>query len=532
MSTDLLVLNARIWTADPQRLHAEALALAGNRIVAVGSDAELAALRGSAGRVIDAGGATMLPGLIDSHYHLMLGSLRLAGIQLGAVDTYQQLREQVLAYAAAHPDQPWLAGYGLPYGRAAHPGELNRQDLDAIIADRPLLVTAFDGHTAWANTRALQLGGVLHGADCGPNSEVVMAEDGLAAGELREPGAFGRLRALIPKPDAAERRRLLRLGLRQAAEQGLTSVHNMDGSMRLLEELQAAEQADELTLRVYLPYDITPATEIAQIDEAVQMRARANGPRLRAGAVKFFMDGVIEGYTGLLLAPYGDQPGTLGDANFTPEQFNQLAIEADRLGLQIFVHAIGDLAVRRTLDGFAAAQQANGMRDSRHRVEHIELIDDADLPRFAQIGALASMQPYHAPIPPDYGAVWLSRAGVQRWNRSFAWRSIRDAGAHLAFGSDWPVVTQNPWVGLAAAIERQAWAAHAPSQALTLSEALHAYTTGGAYAEFQEQSKGMLRPGMFADLTLLDRDLFADPSTIATTRVHLTICDGQIVYEG
>jgi predicted amidohydrolase YtcJ len=377
------------------------------------------------------------------------------------------------------------------------------------------------------------LGGALHGYDCGANSEIVIGADGLALGELREPGAFGPLRALVPKPDAARQRELLRMGLAQAARLGITSVHNMDGDLAKLAIYQAAEQAGDLTLRVYVPYDITPATQPDQIAEAAAMQAACTGPLVRAGAVKFFMDGVIEGYTGLLLEPYADRPECLGDANFTPEQFNRLATEADRLGMQIFVHAIGDLAVRRTLDGYAAARAANGLRDSRHRVEHIELIHPDDLARFAELGVIASMQPYHAPIPPDYGIVWCERVGRQRWQRSFAWRQIRDAGALLAFGSDWPVVTQNPLIGLQAAITRSAWAADAPAQSIPLAEALVAYTRNAAYAEFQEQHKGMLRAGMLADLVLFDQDLTTLPPTeIQQARVQTTVCDGKMVYEG
>lgn len=529
-SANLLLLNARVLTMDPARPTAEAVAVAGQRIIYVGDNQGAAELRGPHTRVIDAAGATLLPGLIDSHYHLMLGSLRLDGIQLESVSNITELTNTIQRYAAQHPNEHWLAGYGLRYGTGLTGGELTRHDLDAIEATRPLLLTAFDGHTAWANTRALELSGALHGYDCGPNSEIVFGADRLALGELREPGAFGPVRALIAKPDAARKRELLRRGLAQAAHLGITSVHNMDGDLEKLAIYRAAEQAGELTLRIYVPYDITPATEPGQIGEALAMRERCTGPLVRAGAVKFFMDGVIEGYTGLLLDPYADRPDSLGDANFSAEQFNLLASAADQLGLQIFVHAIGDLAVRRTLDGFASARAANGARDSRHRVEHIELIDPADLPRFAELGVIASMQPYHAPIPPDYGTVWCERVGRQRWQQSFAWRQLRDAGALLTFGSDWPVVTQNPWIGLHAATTRAAWAADAPAQAVSLTDALAAYTRNGAYAEFQEQQKGMLRAGMLADLVLIDQDMHV-ANDLRQARVMLTICDGTIVYE-
>jgi predicted amidohydrolase YtcJ len=531
MQADLLITNAHVLTMDPAMPAADALAVRGNRIIFVGTNAGAALVRGPQTRVVDAGQATLLPGLIDSHFHLLLGALRLDGIQLEQATTLEEVADSARSYAAQHPDLPWLVGYGLRYATGPGGRELSRHDLDAVVADRPLLLMAFDGHTAWANTRALELGGVLRGADCGPNSEVVIGPDGLAHGELREPGAFGRLRALAPKPDAPRKRQLLRQALQEIASRGITSVHNMDGNMAQLELMQAAERDGDLTLRVYMPYDITPQTAPDQIVEAVAMRDAAQGPLVRAGAVKFFMDGVIEGYTGLVLAPYADDPGKLGDANFTPEQFSTLACAADRHGLQIFVHAIGDLAVRRTLDGFSAARRANGLRDSRHRVEHIELLDPDDAWRFAEIGALASMQPYHAPIPPNYGAVWMARVGPERWARSFAWRTLVHAGARMAFGSDWPVVTYDPFVGLAAAVNRTDWGGGG-TQALTLAEALAAYTSGGAYAEFEEQRKGMLRAGMLADLALLDRDIQATPpAEIAQARVLLTICDGRVVFE-
>jgi predicted amidohydrolase YtcJ len=528
---DLIVVNANALTVDPHRPRAEAVAVSQGHILFVGANAEALALKAPGARVVDAAGCTLLPGIVDSHYHLLRGSLKLGGMQLGQVASPEELEAVVRTYAARRSDDPWLAGYGLRY--QAIDALPPRQTLDAIVADRPLLLFAFDGHTAWANTRALELGGALQGRSCPPGSEVVLGADGLATGELREPGAFGPLAALIPPPSPPQVRELLREGLRQAAALGITSVHNMDGDAGQLALYREFERSGELTLRVYCPLDVTPDTAPETLAEAAEMRRVAEGPLVRAGCVKFFMDGVVEGYTALLLGEYPGRPGCLGDANFTAEQFNTLAAASDRLGLQIFVHAIGDGAVRRALDGFALARAANGQRDSRHRVEHIELIHRDDLPRFRQLGAIASMQPYHAPVPPDYGPVWLERVGPENWGRSFAWCDLQRAGARLAFGSDWPVVSQSPWLGLHAAVARPPWAPGLPAQAMSLDDALTAYTAGGAYAEFQEHAKGMLRAGMLADLVLLDRDIVAAaPEAIARTRAMLTVCDGRVVYEG
>jgi predicted amidohydrolase YtcJ len=422
-------------------------------------------------------------------------------------------------------------GYGLGYGMLPDHAPLTRQHLDAIIADRPLIVVAFDLHTGWANTRALQLAGLLHGGVCEPGNEIVMAGDGTASGELREPGAYNRVMDLVPRPDDIQSRRLLHKGLAQAERYGITSIHNMDGDAQQMARYAELEDRDELTLRVYIPYLATPETPPEALAEAVAMRA-AQSRLVRSNCVKFFMDGVVESYTALMLDDYADSPGNRGTAIFSAEQFTRLATEADRLGLQIAVHAIGDAAVRRTLDGFEHAQRVHGRRDSRHRIEHIEVLHPDDLPRFKELGVIASMQPLHAAVSVP-GHVWADRAGVERWGRAFPWQALRESGAHLVFGSDWPVVTQNPFLGMQAAMARRPWAEGQPPQAQTLEDTLAAYTRDAAYVEFQEGVKGQLRAGMAADLALLEDDLAATPlEALGEMAVALTVCDGRIVYEG
>jgi predicted amidohydrolase YtcJ len=528
---DLIITNARALTLDPSRPRAEAVAVAGGRIAFVGGVAEAAGLRGPRTRVIDAAGRTLIPGIIDSHYHLLWGALKLDDIRFEGVGSYAEMGGVVREYAAAHPDKPWLVGYGLGYGMLPNQAALTRQHLDAIIADRPLLVVAFDLHTAWANTRALDLAGLLHGGACEPGNEIVMAGDGSASGELREPGAYNQVMALMPRPDDIQSRRLLHKGLAQAARYGITSIHNMDGDAQQLARYAELEDRDELTLRVYMPYLATPETPPEALSEAMAMRA-AQTRLVRSSCVKFFMDGVVESYTALMLDDYAGSPGNCGTAIFSAEQFIRLASEADRLGLQIAVHAIGDAAVRRTLDGFAHAQRVNGRRDSRHRIEHIEVLHPDDLPRFKQLGVIASMQPLHAAVSVP-GHVWADRVGVERWGRAFPWQTLRESGAHLVFGSDWPVVTQNPFLGLQAALARQPWAEGQPPQAQTLEATLAAYTRDAAYVEFQEGVKGQLRAGQAADLALLEGDLAATPvESLGEMAVALTVCDGRIVYEG
>ena len=533
---DLLLTNARVFTADPALPAAQAVAVRGRHIVYVGSDEGAQAWQGAGTRVIDAGGRSVVPGFIDSHFHLLWGSLELNDIQLGGAAEWPAAGELIQSYAAEHAQAGWLVGYGLRYDILGAGQPLTRQHLDALAPDRPLVVFAYDHHTAWANTAALQRAGRLRGGELvAPNSEIVMAPDGAATGELRESGAYDPLMRLIPPPDLAQKRAALQRGLANAARLGVTGVHNMDGTAEQIGLYAAMEDAGELTLRVYMPYSVTPETPVEALAEAVTWREAYQSDHVRAGAVKFFMDGVIESYTALLLEDYATRPNYRGDANYSAEHFTRLAIAAERLGLQMFVHAIGDAAVRRTLDGYEAAQRANPQRafgQSRHRIEHIELIHPSDLPRFAELGVIASMQPLHAPRDASGSDVWPLRVGRARWPLSFAWQTLREAGAHLAFGSDWPVVSPSPLQGVQAAITRTPWAPGQPEQRQTLAQALTAYTRNAAYAEFQEQVKGALRPGCLADLVLLSEDLEAiPPESIGEVQPLLTICDGRIVYE-
>lgn len=527
---DTLIINAKVITMDRARPRAEAVAVRGERIVFVGGTVEASQWRGSQTQVIDARGYTLLPGLIDSHFHLLWGSLKLDNLQCEALTTYAELVEAVHTYAEANPDRPWLIGNGLSYNISPQRQSLTRHHLDAIIADRPLAIMAFDYHTMFANTRALELAGLLQGGASDPGSEIVMGADGLATGELREIGAFRRIQALVPTPDRAHKRALVRQGLAMAACYGITSVHNMNGNLEELGLYAAMEEAGELTLRVNVPFSVTPATSPEALSEAIVMRDTYLSNLVRSTGVKFFMDGVVESYTALLLEAYADQPGNLGKAIFEAEQFTPLATAADSLGLQILVHAIGDGAIRRTLDGYEQAQRLNGRRDSRHRIEHVELLHPNDLPRFRELGVIASMQPLHERVSVP-GQLWAKNIGERRWGWGFQWQTLRASGAPLVFGSDWPVVTQNPYLGIQAALARQPWAPGLPVQSQSLFDTLAAYTRDAAYAEFQEGLKGQLRRGMLADIVLLSGDIEAiSINEIGYMSAALTMVGGKIVY--
>jgi predicted amidohydrolase YtcJ len=530
---DLIFENAHVFTADPEHPWAEAVAVRGNRILFAGSRAEAQSFKGSGTRLIDAGGGTLMPGFIDSHFHMMYGALNLDGMQLEPAASYEELSAIVLAYAAGHPDDSWLPGTGLRYNLGPGHTPLNRQHLDALVSDRPIYINAFDGHTSWANTIALKMAGIFLGGESGPNSENVLDEYGESTGELREPGAFRPVSDMVPKPDPLRKRALVQKALALTASLGITSVHNMDGSDEQASFYAALEDLGQLTCRIYIPYSISPETPVGAIEkEALVMKQDYQGEMLRAGSVKFFIDGVIEGFTGLLVDPYADDPSTCGAANYEIEHYNRMVAEADRFGLQIMTHSVGDMGVRRVLDAYQNAQRQNGRRDSRHRVEHIELIHPQDLPRFQDLGVLASMQPLHSPMQVDENDIWPVRVGRARWPLSFAWQTLREAGATLVFGSDWPVVTQNPLRGISNAVNRLPWEEGMPHQRQSLTDTLIAYTRDAAYAEFQEDRKGQIKAGYLADLVLLPRDIFSIPTDeIAGLQPVLTMADGRVVHE-
>lgn len=549
-SASIIIQNAKVFTADPANPVAQAIAIADQHIVALGSNADVASWKSPSTRVIDGQGCTLMPGFIDSHYHLLLGAVEMAYLHVGEAKSLVDLHDMIQAHIQANPDEESYNATGLTYDIMA--GELlTRHHLDAIVEDRPLIIMSFDGHTVWVNTRALEIAGMVYGKDIDSTGTIVMGDDGTATGELRESPAYGHVLvhfsawSRVAKGlggnafagatiDVARERDALREALRLAARLGVTSVHNMDGNMEQAGFYAAMDDIGDLTLRVSVPYSVKPYTTVDDLDEAVEMMNTFTGDKVHAGQAKFFMDGVIESWTGFLLDDYNDRPDWKGEALYSAGHFNRMATECDKRGLQITVHAIGDAAVRRTLDGFETAQAQNGRRDSRHRVEHIELVHPDDLPRFAKLGVIASMQPLHSPI--DYPAtadVYLERVGQERWHRAFAWQYLRGAGARLVFGSDWSVVSPNPLLGVHSAVNRKAWAYGLPDHRQSMHDTLMSYTHDGAYAEFMEHKKGQLKAGMLADVVLLSADVFHIPeSDLKAVHPVLTICDGRVVYEG
>ncbi len=547
MGVDLILTDAQVLTMDPGQPRATAVAVAAGRILAVGGP-ELVALAGPGTRVVRCGGRTLLPGFVESHMHLVLGSNELTQLQLGGVKGFDALAAAFRHYAAKNPDLPLVMAQGAAYDVLGRP--VTRADLDRVIANRPIAMMAPDHHTVWANTAALRAAGILHGAAMPHGHEVVMGADGAATGELREFEAFSPVLALTgdlhlqlgiatgaepdPWPDAAQRAKdkaKVVAGLAHCAAHGITSMVNMDGNRYTCVLLKELEAEGRLTARVKVPFHMKPHMEMAALDRASALAEEFAGDWVSSGFVKMFMDGVVDSRTAYML---NDYPGTTdrGLPLFALDRFKDICIEIDRRGLQIAVHAIGDAAVRQTIDGYEAAAVSNGPRDSRHRIEHIELIDRADVPRLGALGITASLQPPHAP-----GAMDFPLAGMEavipkhRWRDAYLSKTLGDHGASLAFASDWPITDVSVMRGIQAAMTRAPYGG-CEDERVGLMQALHAYTAGGAWAARMEKLTGTLRVGLAADLVLIAGDIKAiPPDRLGRTGIALTIVGGRVIHD-
>jgi predicted amidohydrolase YtcJ len=555
-SADFIIENAAILTMVDDghggSRRAGALAVAGNRILGVGERAAMQSLKAKHTRVIDAGGATVLPGLIESHIHLFPGAVLLDRLDLSR---FAEPAARIAAIGARVRSEP---GDGLVMVEQARPQifgagtRIDRHFLDAISPQRPLALMGGDHHTVWANTAALKQAGLFGGRAMPPGNEVVMGEDGHASGELREFAAFEPVVALTPTagreslglttgrgpltpPSRAERaadKALLKNGLAHLAKNGFTSFHNFDGDSYQLALLSEIEKERGLAVRARYPFRILPGMAMSDFALAEAWRRDHASPFLKQDFIKIFMDGVIETTTAAMLEDYCGHPGLKSVCLFEAADFDAYCIEAARRGFPVAVHAIGDAAVRRTLDGYEAALRATNRSDLRHRIEHIEALDRADLHRFAQLGVIASFQPTHAPGGSYPKEPTLSLLGAERMKLFCPWRTMRDTGARICFSSDWPVSPVEPFISVKAALTREPAVRGAPDESQRLMETLASMTRDNAFAAGEENDKGMLRPGMLADIVILDRDVErVAPEEIDETRVQLTMCDGGITFE-
>ena len=536
---DLILTNARIYTVEKDKPWAEALAVRGDRIVAIGTAKQMEAYRGPHTRILNAKQHLVLPGFTDSHIHFMDGSLSLMRVNVEDTKDLAGIQKMVKEFADAHPNAPWVLGRGWSYAEFGNRTLPDKKDLDAIVPDRPVFLEGYDGHTYWANSKALQLAGVNKDTPNPPNGEIVRdPATGEPTGALKEDAAAALFDKVIPKPTDAERLEALRRGMALANENGLTRVVSCGGDFENLNYYDQLRRAGQLTLRMDAARIIDPAEPTAKaIDEIKSALKTYHDIWLDAGYAKFFLDGVVESHTAAMLTPYADDPSLKGKLFWDPEKYKQAVQQLAADHIQVFTHAIGDGAVRLALDAYESANAADKTPDARERIEHIETITAEDIPRFGKLGVIASFQPLHAYPDSDTLDVWLKNAGRQREPRAWAWQSIAKTGGHEAFGSDWPVVTLNPWQAVQTALTRQTregtppggWV---PEQRLSLEQAIAGYTLGAAYAIHRENEEGSLKPGNLADFIVLSQDLFKiDPHQVSGTKVLLTAVGGKSVYE-
>ncbi len=533
---DLILKNGRIWTGNEKRPWAEAIAIEKNKISRIGKDSEVTPLAGRGTKVIDLAGRLTIPGINDAHTHFLSGSLGLSEVDLVGARSLDAIQRRVKEYARAHPERPWITGAGWEYSYLPGQELPNRASLDAVVPDRPVFLRAYDGHTGWANSQALRLAGITGKSRFQGFGEIVIdPRSGEPTGILKE-GAMSLVRDKIPPPSREVKLASLREGLLKAASLGITSFQCAGGSPDELSLYEDLLKSNELTARVSMAMAVGPKISKTDIAWVADLKKEYAKGLLRVRAIKIFLDGVIESHTAAMLDHYSDVPDTSGVPSYPQGELNRLVQLADKAGLQVWVHAIGDRAVQMALDACDRAVRLDGSHDARFRVEHIETIAESDIARFAHLGVIASMQPIHA--DPGTNGVWVPAVGEERCKRAFAWRSLEKAGARLVFSSDWPAaISVDPIRGIQCAVTRRTiegdppggWI---PEQRVSLETALRAYTLNGAYASFDEKVKGTLEKGKLADVVVLSHDLFKiDPMDIYKTKVVMTVFDGRVIYE-
>ncbi|HEY7589485.1 MAG TPA: amidohydrolase [Candidatus Limnocylindrales bacterium] len=565
MRADLLVLGGRVFRgfgpgerpptgSDDGSLPAgapTAVAVADGRIVWLGTDEDARREWREAAATVDAHGGLIVAGFEDAHVHLLSGARSLDDVDLFGLERVDAILERIRAHAAARPEAPWVLGRGWMY--VPFPGGLpTRQQLDAVVPDRPAWMDCYDGHTGWANSAALAAAGITRDTPDPVNGIIVRDAAGEPTGALKE-SAYDLVDRVVPKPtpdadDAAMRRTIANLH-----RAGITAIQDAYVDAEEFPTWERLAEAGALTVRSRLALPMLPEQTLdewrTRLDGYERLAfPRRGDPWLSAGILKAFADGVIESKTAAMLEPYEEDAST-GHPEWTPDQLDAFVGEADGRGWQVEIHAIGDRGVRMALDALDRAATANGPwtgrpngdgpargRARRHRLEHIETIAASDMARFGRAGIVASMQPYHGDPSPNQIGLWAGNIGPERASRAWAWASIRRAGGTLAFGSDWPVVPFDPFIALNSAVNRQTVTGQPaggwlPSERLTIPEALSAYTLGSAYAAHAEHRRGTIAPGLDADLVVLDRDLLAaGASAIIGTGIRLTVVGGRVVH--
>ena len=530
---DLLLENANVLTMNPAQPTASTVAVAQGRIVAVGTREELAGLRSQAQRVLDLDGATLIPGLIDAHTHFVMGSESLSRVRLAGVATMAEMQRRVAEKVAAAPAGSWITGRGWDDTKRTDVIALpTAADLDAVAPDHPVYLSRADAHVGWANSAALRLAGIDATTPDPYGGRIVRDERGEPTGILQET-AKKLVERLIPPADHASRSDALRQGLATAAQYGITGIHDNTPAedIALYQEFR---ERGELTLRVNT---LVRGWEVDQpfLEPLIAIGARTGfgDDWIRIGALKLSLDGTLGSRTAAMLEPYSDDPDNTGVPRISQEELDPIIERAHRHHIQVALHAIGDAACRMALDSIERATAAYQWPDHRHRIEHEQVVAPEDMPRFAKLGVIASLQPCHAVTD----LLWVeSRVGPERMPTSYAWQSFLKLGTRICLGTDWPVETLDPRVGFYEAVTRKALdgtpaEGRRPEEALTIKQVLKGYTLDAAWAEHAERKKGSIEPGKYADFTIFAQDPAAvDPNDLLHLDVLGTIVEGRSTY--
>ena len=539
-TADLIFTGGIIHTVDRSKPRAEAVAVAGERIAAVGSAADLEPLRGPRTRVVDLAGGTLVPGFQDAHVHPLHGGTAMLRCDLHDVRGRDAVLAAIRAYAESHPDAAWILGAG--WYMADFPGGTpTREDLDAVVPDRPAFLTNRDGHGAWVNSRALQLAGVGASTPDPVDGRIERSADGAPSGTLHE-GAKRLVEQFAPEPTEADLDAALELGQRYLHSLGITAWQDAIVTPDDEAAYRRTAERGELTARVMgaLWWDRSRGGE--QIDELLARSRRSAIGRYRATSVKIMQDGVLENFTGAMVEPYLDGQGGTTDRRgisfVDPATLPEHVTRLDAAGIQVHFHAIGDRAVREALDAIEAARRTNGPSDTRPHIAHIQVIQPSDVPRFASLHVVANAQPYWACHEAQMDDLTIPFLGPERTTWQYPYRSLLEAGARLAMGSDWSVSTPNPLLEIEVAVNRVADESRGalppflPEQRLTLEESLEAFTLGSAYVNHLDDETGTIAVGKLADLAVIDRDIFdRSLGEIGEAKVLATFVGGEPVHE-
>lgn len=541
-AADLLIHNARVYTVDPGKPWAAAIAVRGDRIVWTGEEKDSKVYIAGSTRVVDAGGRLILPGFIDSHFHVILGS-NPDVLRITNANSLQEIKSQVAKFADSRPDLKWIEAEGWNY--SAFPGGTlpAAVDLEGLGGGRPMFLVAYDYHTIWMNREALRRFGITRGTKSVSFAEEVQKDPktGEPTGILIGFGSSGisaqaekDLRSQLPSHSTGSEIRSIRGNVAAAVRCGITTIVDPQSFLEDLDTYQKLLNDGQLPARLQIALFHRRGTSDADIKLFDQARQKYNSDRIRVSAIKLYIDDVIEPHTAAMLAPYADRPDLVGSLLYPPDEFNAVVAKLDAMKFQVFVHSIGDRGIRTALDALEYARKVNGARDSRHELIHIECLSPQDVPRFKQLGVTACMQPRHC--APDITGQWALAVGPERAKYAWAFRSLRDSGALLAFASDWNVAEMEPLIGIYTALTRKGldgkpaggWI---PDQTIDLETAIRGYTINGAYANFVETNRGSITPGKYADLVMLSEDIFQIPADrIKDVRVVWTVIGGSEAY--